>query len=481
MAIAIALIIIVIGSVIFHFWSPWGMTTLASNWGTIDDTMLITLIITGIVFIAVNFFVAFAVIKFRHTEGRKAKYEPENKKLEVWLTVATSIGIIAMLAPGLVVYADFVEVPKEAIEVEVVGQQWSWSFRLPGQDGKLGKSAIEFISIDNPFGVDPLDPNGQDDLLVPGNSISLPLDQPVKLLLRSKDVLHDFYVPQFRVKMDMVPGIVSYMWFTPTLLGEYEILCAEFCGLGHFNMRGKVHVLEEADFAKWSNQQSTFAESLAKNQSEALSVKAQQGKDLSQNNGCMACHNFENSSVGPTWKGLYGKTQQLVDGTEVLVDEAYLKESILNPAAKVVKGFAPIMPAMQLNDLELDAIIAYIKEKGASSTTLPEPAMDKPVEATQETTQPVEELDGKQLAQSKGCMACHSLDGTKMLGPTWQGLFGKEQKLASGQTITVDDEYLREAIYQPNAKIVAGYPPVMPPPVANEQEVQAIIEFIKTL
>ncbi|TRY33286.1 cytochrome c oxidase subunit II [Aliiglaciecola sp. M165] len=464
MGIAIALIVIVIGSIIFHFLSPWMMTPLASNWGSIDDTMLITLIITGIVFIAINFFIAFAVIKYRHDKNRKSKYEPENKKLEVWLTVITSIGIVAMLAPGLVVYSDVVTVPEEADVVEVVGQQWSWSFRFPGADGELGKSGVEHISIDNPFGVDPLDPLGQDDVLISGNRLVLPIDRPVKVLMRSKDVLHNFYVPQFRVKMDMVPGTVSYIWFTPTITGEFEILCAEFCGVGHFNMRGYVEVMSQQDFDSWLAQQPTFSQALAKNSSEALSVTAQSGKDLSQISGCLGCHNFTDSSIGPTWKNLYGKMQTLADGSQVLVDDAYLKESVLNPTAKIVKGFAPIMPVMQLNDLEMDSIIAYIKEKGGVEGEAAAP-----------------EISGEQLALNKGCYACHSIDGSKMLGPSWKGLFNSEKSLASGQVITVDEEYLKESIFQPNAKIVAGYPPVMPPPVINEQEAQAIIDFIKTL
>lgn len=465
MAIAIALILIVIGSVIFHFWSPWTMTELASNWGTIDDTMLITLIITGIVFIAVNFFIAFAVLKFRHKEGRQARYEPENKKLEVWLTVATSVGIIAMLAPGLVVYADFVEVPDDAMEVEVVGQQWSWSFRFPGEDGKLGKTAVEHISIDNPFGLDPLDENGLDDRLVQGNHLYLPLNKPVKVLLRSKDVLHDFYVPQFRVKMDMVPGTVSYLWFEPTLIGQFEILCAEFCGVGHFNMRGKVDVVSAQDFDTWLSEQTTFSASLRKNQSEALSVLAQNGKEVAQAKGCLACHNFMDSSIGPTWQGLYGKTQEMVDGSQVEVDDAYLTEAILQPGTKVVKGFAPIMPQIVLTELEVNAVIAYIKEKGGVAGQVSGSAS----------------LSGAGLAQSKGCLACHSVDGTKLLGPSWQGLYGKARTLASGETVTVDDAYLAESIYQPNAKIVEGFPAVMPPPSASQEEVSAIIDYIKTL
>ena len=466
MAIAIALILIVLGSIVFHFISPWVMTPLASNWGAIDDTMLITLIITGIVFIAINFFIAFAVIKYRYDTNRKAKYEPENKKLEVWLTVITSIGIIAMLAPGLVVYSDFVNVPEDAITVEVVGQQWSWSFRYPGADEQLGKSAIKHISIDNPFGIDPLDPNGQDDVLVLNNRLMLPIDQPVRILMRSKDVLHDFYVPQFRVKMDMVPGTVSFIWLTPTKLGEFEILCAEFCGLGHFNMRGHVEVKNQQDFNQWLSTQTTFMQSLKKSRSETLSVSAQSGKELAQINGCISCHNFSGTGIGPSWKSLFGRIQTMVDGQQVEVDDAYLRESITHPAAKVVKGFAPIMPTVSLDELQVSAIIDYIKEKGAS-------------EADNITTTPI--LSGEALANSKGCTACHSLDGSKRLGPSWKGLFGSVRALTSGQNIEADNSYLMESIFQPNAKIVAGYPALMPPPVLNQQEAEAIIEFIKTL
>jgi cytochrome c oxidase subunit 2 len=466
MGIAIALILIVVGSIVFHFLSPWVMTPLASNWGSIDDTMVITLVITGIVFIAINLFIAFAVVKYKHDKKRKAKYEPENKKLEIVLTSVTSLGIIAMLAPGLLVYSDFVEVPEGASVVEVIGQQWSWSFRFPGTDNQLGKSSIEHISIDNPFGIDPLDPAGQDDRLIQSNRLVLPIGSPIKVLMRSKDVLHNFYVPQIRVKMDMVPGTVSYIWFTPTKLGEFEILCAEFCGVGHFNMRGYVEVKEPLVYEQWLSEQTTFAASLAKNDSEALSVLAQSGRDIAQSNGCLSCHSFTNSSIGPTWAGLYGKSQTLINGVKIIVDDAYLKESIIEPEAKIVKGYAPIMPTQPLDELAVEALIAYIKEKGNEDT----PDNDK------DTL-----LSGAELTQTRGCTACHSQDGSKMLGPTWKGLYGSTRELASGQSIEVTDEYLKESIFQPNAKVVAGFPAVMPPPVINEEEALAIIEFIKTL
>lgn len=260
MAIALVLVLIVVGSVVFHVLSPWWWTPIASNWGYIDTTLVITFWITGAVFAAVVLFMAWCVFRYRHRPGRRAEYDPENKRLESWLTVATTLGVIAMLAPGLFVWARFVNVPDEATDVEVVAQQWSWSFRLPGEDGKLGASGVHWIGPDNPLGLDPGDVSGADDVIIEAGELHLPIGKPVKMLLRSVDVLHDFYVPEFRAKMDMVPGMVTYFWFTPTRTGEFEVLCAELCGTGHGYMRGVVSVDEEEDYLAWLGEQLTFAE-----------------------------------------------------------------------------------------------------------------------------------------------------------------------------------------------------------------------------
>lgn len=262
MAIAVVVILLVIGSLIFHFASPWWFTPIASNWGMIDNTVNITFWVTGIVFVLVNLFLAWCVIRFRHKKGHKAHYEPENHKLEIWLTAITTVGVVAMLAPGLVVWAEFVNVPEDAVEVEVVGQQWSWSYRYPGDDGEFGDVDPLLISKENPFGMDPDDPLGQDDVLVFSPQLHLKLDQPVKLLLRSKDVLHNFTVAQFRVKMDLVPGTVSYMWLTPTRTGSFDVLCEELCGMAHHTMRGKVVVDAAEDFSVWLDAQPTYADVL---------------------------------------------------------------------------------------------------------------------------------------------------------------------------------------------------------------------------
>jgi cytochrome c oxidase subunit 2 len=263
MAIALILILIAVGSVVFHLFSPWWWTPIASNWGYVDDTITITFWITGAVFVAVLLFMAYCVLRFRHREGQQALYEPENKKLEWWLTIATAVGVAAMLAPGLYVWHQFVTVPADATEVEIVGRQWSWSYRLPGKDGRLGTSNISNISTENPLGLNPNDPNGQDDVVIESDNLHLQIGKPVKFLLRSLDVLHNFYVPEFRGKMDMIPGAVTYYWVTPTRSGTFDILCFELCGVGHPQMRSQVVVAEEAAHKAWLEQQKTFAELLS--------------------------------------------------------------------------------------------------------------------------------------------------------------------------------------------------------------------------
>jgi len=283
MTIAIVIILLVIATLAFHFISPWWFTPLASNWQAIDDTINISLWVVGTVFVAVSLFLAFVIYKFRHNKNRRADYEPENGKLEGWLTIVTTLGVAAMLAPGLVVWGQFISVPENSVIVEVVGQQWHWSYRLPGKDGELGKTSIKLVNEDNPFGIDVNDINGADDLLVKSNELHLLIDQPVKVLLRSKDVLHNFAVPQFRVKMDLVPGAVTFVWFTPTKLGRYELLCEELCGIAHFTMRGFIKVDSDSDYQTWLASLPTFTQTLDRD-----TANIAQGKQ--HYTGCVSCH-----------------------------------------------------------------------------------------------------------------------------------------------------------------------------------------------
>ena len=255
---------VIIGSVLFHIFTPWWWTDIASNWGAMDDTINLTFWIGGGVFILVCLFMVYCTFKFSYKEGRNVEYKPEDNKLEKILTVATTLGVAALLAPGLIVWNEFINTPKNALNIEVMAWQWGWQYRLPGEDGKLGTVQVAKISDENPFGINLDDPNGKDDVLIQSDELHLKTNRPVQILLRSVDVLHNFYVPQFRAKMDAIPGIISYYWFEPNKLGEYEVLCAEYCGVGHYGMRAKVVVENEQNYENWLNEQETFSNLIAK-------------------------------------------------------------------------------------------------------------------------------------------------------------------------------------------------------------------------
>lgn len=301
MVIALILLALVVITVVFHLYSPWWLPPLASNWGLIDTTIDISFWVTGIVFILVNLFLAWVVWRYKARGKHEAHYEPENKPLEKWLTILTAVGVVAMLTPGLIAWAKVVNVPKDAITVEAIGQQWQWTFRFPGADNKLGGADARFVTAQNPYGVDPSDPNGQDDLIVASHRLHLPVNKPIHLLLRSNDVLHNFAVPQFRVKMDLVPGTETYQWFEPSRTGTFIILCEELCGIAHYTMRGEVVVEEQEDFDTWLAKQPTFVET---QRQKAIDLAA--GKQLY--NTCGACHGADGSGnkamMAPNLTGL---------------------------------------------------------------------------------------------------------------------------------------------------------------------------------
>jgi len=350
---AVVLILLVVGTLLFHFLAPgagWTFTGLASNWSQIDDTINITLWVTGFVFVAVNLFMAYAVIKYRAREGSKATYDPENKKLETWLTVLTSVGVAAMLTPGLFVWGDFVKVPDDAHEIEAIGQQWHWTYRLPGRDGQFGNVKTELMSDDNPFGMDPEDPLGRDDVLVYSPEVHVPVNVPVKVNLRSKDVLHDFAVAQFRVKMDLVPGMETYLWFTPTETGYYEVLCEELCGIAHHTMRGAVVVDSQADFDAWVAAQPTWADSR-----NPTAGNAQVG--AAQYQVCAACH------------GQQGEGMQALNAPKLAGQQDWYLRRQLNAYKTGKRGvhdddvFGKQMAPMAMtlaNDAAVDNVLAYI-------------------------------------------------------------------------------------------------------------------------
>ena len=385
MALAIIIALLVIGSVLFQFLSPWYFTPIASNWVAIDNTIGLTFWITGAVFVIVNLFVVYCIIRFRQRKGSKAGYEPENKKLEWWLIGITTIGIASMLAPGLFVWSDFVHVPSNASLFEVVGKQWNWSYRFPGKDGKMGLVDTKFISEKNPFGIDPKDLNGQDDILVSSQEVHLPLNQPVKALLRSVDVLHNFAVPQFRAKMDLVPGMVTFIWFTPTRVGKFDVLCNELCGVGHYVTRGKVVIESDEAYQAWLSSYPTFAQTQTQKNGDAAAGQALYAV-------CSACH------------GAQGEGNKALNAPKLSGQaEWYLSRQLMNfkQGARGVKDqdingkvMAPMVANLSATT-DITNVSAYIR-------TLP----DTPVVQTIQGNL----SKGKDLYNST-CAACHGLNG----------------------------------------------------------------------
>ncbi len=450
MALAVILVLLVIGSVIFHFWSPWWFTPVASNWGTIDGTVEITFWVTGIVFIAINLFMAYAVFRFRKRKGHRAHYEPENTKLEIWLTAITTVGVVAMLAPGLIVWAKFVNVPEGAAEVEVIGQQWHWSYRFPGKDGEFGTIDARLYSFDNPFGMNPDDPNGQDDILVSSQELHLPIDVPVKLLLRSKDVLHNFTVAQFRVKMDMVPGLVTYMWLTPTRTGTFDVLCEELCGVAHYAMRGRV-VVDEADaYNEWLSGHPTYAETLIKTPADASVGQAMYAV-------CTACH-------GPDGGGNVAFNAPTLTGQHAW----YLTRQLNNYKAGArgthkddVFGMqmAP-MAAILADDATIANVLAYID-------TLPDTAAP--------TTVIGDARRGEDLYMT--CAACHAPDA--------KGIWSQNAPRLAGMS----DWYMKTQLYNFSHGIrgthlkdnYGGQMALMARMLRDEEDIDDVIAYINTL
>ena len=384
MYVAVALIVLIAGSLLFHFLSPWYFTPIASNWGTIDDTIAITFWVTGTVFVAVNLFMAYAVLRFRYRREARATYEPENKKLEWWLLGLTTVGVAAMLAPGLFVWAKFVHVPADAAEVEALGQQWHWMYRFPGKDGKLGTVDAKYFGDRNPFGLNPADPNGQDDVVIANPELHVPLGKPIKLLLRSKDVLHNFSIAQIRVKMDLVPGLVTHAWFTPTRAGTFDLLCEELCGIAHFAMRGRMVVEEESAYQAWLARQPTFAQSAEHPAGDPAAGQALFAV-------CAGCH------------GVQGEGNQALNAPKLSGQrDWYLKRQLIHykqgargthekdTYGKVMAPMAATLP----DATAIDNVVAYIG-------TLP----DKPAASTVKG----DARSGQRRYAT--CGACHGADG----------------------------------------------------------------------
>ncbi|GIW48291.1 MAG: cytochrome c oxidase subunit 2 [Deltaproteobacteria bacterium] len=307
-------------------WLPEEASNLARN---VDTVIWFVTIISLVFFFLITVVLVFFAIKYRRKSGEdETPYITGNHFLETLWTIVPSILVLVIFAYGFIVFKQMRTPPQEALEVNVIGKQWLWQFQYDN-----GKTTI--------------------------NELYVQQNRPVKLIMRSEDVIHSFFVPAFRVKQDLLGGMYTYLWFTPTKVGVFDLYCAEYCGAAHSKMLGKVIVMSPEAYERWRK-----GEEREEQKGVASISPVQLGEQLYQQRGCNACHTIDGTpSVGPSWKGLFGHEVTLQDGTKVTADENYIRESILEPQAKLVKGYQPVMPSFKgiLTDEEISAIIAYIK------------------------------------------------------------------------------------------------------------------------
>lgn len=301
------------------------------------------LFITAVsVFFLVGITAVMVYFTIRYSRRRNPKPEDVHghTMLEIVWTVIPTLLALGMFWYGWVGYQFMKTVPEDAIQITVTGRMWSWLYEY--------------------------DNGVQTDVL------NVPVGKPVKLNLRSLDVIHSYYIPAFKVKQDVVPGVDGlFLWFTARQTGEYEVFCAEYCGLQHSAMLSKVKVLPEADFDVWLGEEGAeiaamraALETGGGGDSEAL---ANLGKHLATTKGCVACHSTDGTRlVGPSFKGIYGLSEIVITGgaeRQIVVDDDYLYQSIAESSADIVKGYQPLMPSQAgiVNDDEIKALIAYIK------------------------------------------------------------------------------------------------------------------------
>jgi cytochrome c oxidase subunit 2 len=269
----------------------------------------------------------YSLFVFRRQKGdtTDAKHIEGNTNLEVTWTILPLFIVMAFAYLGAGNLAEIRKVDPEAMVIKVTGQQWSWSFEYPA----YGVTSTE---------------------------MHVPVGKQVLLQMTSRDVIHSFWVPEFRPKQDLVPGRITELRVTPTLVGNYKVRCAEICGTSHAYMEAPVIVSEQADFDSWMAEQVKLAEA-------AAATPEGRGQALVSANGCAACHSTNGSpGIGPTWFGLAGSQVPLTDGTVVTANDAYIHESIKAPQAKIVKGFEnQLMPTYGFPDEQIDDIVAYIK------------------------------------------------------------------------------------------------------------------------
>lgn len=306
-------------------WLPRASSTIARE---IDYGWSVISIICIAFFLIVISAMFFFMWRYRRRgESDVVSLVDHNLRLEIFWTAIPTVILLWLFWIGFKGYVDASVAPAESMEIRVLGEKWKWTFIYPNGVETYGE-------------------------------LRVPRGRPVKLIMSSKDVIHSLFIPEFRIKNDVVPGLYTTLWFEATQTGNTVLECTQYCGDSHSNMLAKVMMMDQRDFNEWLD--------TAGDPSKGLTPVAYGQKIYSGKGGCLACHSLNGTPMtGPTFKGVWGRKEELSDGSTVVVDENYVRESILVPTAKVVKGFQPVMPPFKgvLSDKEIDALIAFLKEQ----------------------------------------------------------------------------------------------------------------------
>jgi cytochrome c oxidase subunit 2 len=292
-----------------------------------DELFMFITVLCLIFFVGITLTMVAFVVKYRkRSDDDVTPVIKGNHTLEIVWSVIPGLLFVGIFAWGFIGWSQLNVVPPDAINVRVTGLKWAWTFTYP-QGFTSG------------------------DLVVPAN-------KPVKLTMSSKDVIHSFFIPEFRIKRDVLPGRYTVLWFESLGPGEFFVLCTEYCGTSHSRMMAKVKVLPQAEYDEWIASGGGMGDDVP---------LAQLGELLYQQRGCVACHSVDGSRmIGPSLKGIFGVERAFTDGSKVVGDDNYIRTSIVNPGVKIVSGYDPVMPSFQgqFNDKQLDALVEYIKSLG---------------------------------------------------------------------------------------------------------------------
>jgi cytochrome c oxidase subunit 2 len=328
-----------------YFWLPKQASTVARS---TDNLFNFVLWVSVFFFLLITVLLVYFVIKYRHKPGEKRDVSASHSMtLELTWTIIPSILCVFLYYYGFKEYMNLAVEPPNAYEVTVTGKMWQWTFDYP---------------------------NGAQ-----SNELHCVVNQPVRCVLQSNDVIHSLFVPAFRVKKDVVPGRYNRLWFQATEAGTFDIFCAAYCGTNHSTMYSHVVVHpSQADFDAWMK---------IANNDDALPL-VDRGKKYYMTQGCAQCHSTDGSRItGPSWRNLFGSTQQFTDGSTAVVDDAFVHEFVLNPTRRVPVGYPPVMPVIPLKAGQVDGIVAYMKTISENYHASAPPTTQA---TTGPTTQPVQ-------------------------------------------------------------------------------------------